>query len=184
MHNAYIAGFLGYLELGKKAGYQENQLLTPSGKSVKSELDRLLALRATSFSKDVDANGYCRILAVSRNFTYLVPELANYLRTNALTKVQEALQEYTRVAPYWFVEKTEQMIEEGVLQPIYDVNALFQAKALILKEPREELAKYLDVPMFARGDYFYIQNLVAAIEAGSAQVTSSAIPDPDDVVDQ
>ena len=27
-------------------------------------------------------------LAVSRNFMYLVPELADYLRVNALTKVQ------------------------------------------------------------------------------------------------
>ena len=125
--------------LGKKAGYAESQLLTPSGKSVKSELDTLLALRASSFSKDDTNNNvdnYCHTLAPSRNFMYLVPELADYLRMNAITKVQEALQEYTRVAPYWFVEKTEQTVLEGVLHPIYDVNAVFQAKALILKEPR------------------------------------------------
>jgi hypothetical protein len=42
---------------------------------------------------------------------------------------------------------------------------MFQAKAWILKEPRDELVKYLDVPGFPRGDLFYIQNLVAAIEA-------------------
>ena len=179
-HNAYIAGFLGYLELGKKAGYLESQLLTPNGKSVKGELDRLLALRAAAFSKDTAVDGYCRTLAVSRNFMYLVPELADYLRGNALAKVQQALQEYTKIAPYWFVAKTEQTMDEGVGQPIFDTNALFQAKALILKEPRGELSKYLDVSTFAHGDLWYIQNLVTAIEAGSTPAISAAVAVPAD----
>jgi len=38
-------------------------------------------------------------------------------------------------------------------------------KAWILKQPREELVKCLDVPGFALGDCFYIHNLVSAIEA-------------------
>ena len=33
-----LRGFLGYLELGKKAGYEESQLLTPNGKSVRVNL--------------------------------------------------------------------------------------------------------------------------------------------------
>jgi hypothetical protein len=175
VHNAYIAGYLGYLELGKKAGYQESQLLTPDGRVVRQELDRLLALRAATFSKDTpyhpspsDPFGegtYCRILTVSRNFMFLVPELADYLRGNALEKVRQAVQEYERVAPYWFVEQTEQTMGESILAPIYDTNALFQAKALILKDPREELSRYLDVSTFARGDLFYIHNLIALLEA-------------------
>jgi hypothetical protein len=44
---------------------------------------------------------------------------------------------------------------------------MFQAKAYILKETREELTKYLDVPAFERGDLCYIQNLIAAVEAGN-----------------
>ena len=70
-----------------------------------------------------------------------------------------------RVAPFWFVGMTEQAIGENAVQPLYDVNALFQAKALILQEPRGELVKYLDVPAFARGDLFYIHNLAALLEA-------------------
>jgi hypothetical protein len=96
---------------------------------------------------------------------FLVPELADYLRGNALEKVRQAVQEYERVAPYWFVEQTEQTMGESILAPIYDTNALFQAKALILKDPREELSRYLDVSTFARGDLFYIHNLIALLEA-------------------
>ena len=48
---------------------------------------------------------------------------------------------------------------------LYSYNSLLSAKALILDEPRDEIAKYLDAPALARGDLFYIQNLVLALEA-------------------
>jgi len=52
-----------------------------------------------------------------------------------------------------------------VISPLLNYNALFQAKAYALKQPRSELTKYLDSPAFERGDLHYIQNLIAAIEA-------------------
>jgi hypothetical protein len=97
----------------------------------------------------------------------LVPELGDYLNQNALAKVQEAVDEYNFTAPYWFVSRYNAVVNEGVMQHLYDYPAVFQAKAYILKESRQELTKYLDVPAFERGDLFYIQNLIAAIEAGS-----------------
>ena len=36
-------------------------------------------------------------------FMFLVPELGQYLHDNALEKVQDALIEYSEIAPYWFV---------------------------------------------------------------------------------
>jgi outer membrane protein assembly factor BamB len=161
VHNAYIAGYVGYLELQKLAGESESP-------AVRAELDRLLNLRATQFSKDnpfTGMNDYRRALNVARNFVYLVPELADYLHDNALYEVQEAVDEYNEIVPNWFVSKFDSSFSEARLHYLYDYPALFQAKALILKEPYEELVKYLDVPAFARGDLFYIQNLVAAIEA-------------------
>ena len=96
---------------------------------------------------------------------FLVPELGQYLHDNALADVQQAFEEYNEVAPYWFVTYYEATTGEGTIQHLYDHHALFQAKALILKEYREELTKYLDVPAVEVGDLFYIQNLVAAIKA-------------------
>ncbi len=170
IHNAYIAGYIGYLGLEKLAGY-------PESSNIRAELNRLLGLRVSQFSKDspyyVPANttggwttiDYNRTLNISRNFMFLTPDLANYLHDNALTKVQAAVNDYTTDAPYWFVSKYDATVGEGVLQQLFDSNSIFLAKAYILKEPRTELTKYLDVPAFEVGDLFYIQDLIAAIEA-------------------
>jgi hypothetical protein len=169
IHNAYIAGYIGYLGLERLAGY-------PESADKRAELDRLLALRVSQFSKDSpyivpDTNdgwttiNYNRALNISRNFMFLVPELGNYLHDHAFTQVQEAISEYNIVAPNWFISEYDATAGEGSLQHLFDNPSIFQAKAYILKESRDELTKYLDVPAFERGDLFYIQNLIAAIEA-------------------
>lgn len=170
VHNAYIAGYLGYLELEKLAGY-------PESVDFQQELNRLLNLRAATFSKDAPESWfqdsskgttrYCRTLNISHNFLYLIPELGLYLHDNALDKVQQAIDAYDVLAPYWFVSKYDVTLGEGIINQLYDYQTIFQAKALILKEPRQELAKYLDVPAVAIGDLFYIENLIATLEAGS-----------------
>jgi len=164
LHNAFIAGYLGYLELEKLAGQSETS-------SVRDTYDQLLLKRITFFDKDSpypDENLlYIRDLNVARNFMYLVPELGEYMQANILTEIEEAVTEYEEIAPYWFVSKFEATFREGTLSPLYNYHALFQAKAYILQQSQEELEKYLDVPGFYRGDLFYIQNLVALIEAES-----------------
>jgi hypothetical protein len=99
---------------------------------------------------------------------FLTPELATYLHDHALTKSQAAITQVNQLTPNWFVSVYDATYREGNLQPLYDSPALFQAKAWILNEPRGELTKYLDVPAFERGDLFYIQNLVATLEAPSS----------------
>ncbi|MBN1657091.1 MAG: PQQ-binding-like beta-propeller repeat protein [Anaerolineae bacterium] len=177
VHNAYIAGYIGYLELEQLAGY-------PESADVRAELDRLLVTRVSNFEKDSPwvvcekplCNEYNRALNVARNFMFLVPELGEYLRTHALAKVETAIDEYSYVAPYWFVTRTTHMYSEGVVNPLYDSDALFQARSLILQEPREKLYKYLDVPAFEQGDLFYLHKLVAVIEA-SGSLAFDASPD-------
>ncbi len=161
-HNAWIAGYWGYLELEKLAGY-------PESADVRAELDRLLALRLSNFEKDnpwgPDSHDFGQDLAVARNFVFLTPELGRFLRSHILDQVEAAVDEYERVAPYWFVTNFEASYNENVIHHLYDYAGLFAAEAFVLHRPREELVKYLDVPAFARGDLFYIQNLIAAIEA-------------------
>jgi outer membrane protein assembly factor BamB len=171
--NSHIAGRIGYLELQKLAGQQESA-------DIRTELEDLLDLRVTTFSKDTFYNHtkgstdmYCQTLSVARNFMFMVPELAEYLYENAYNKVEEAVDEYSWIAPYWFVGKFEATTGEGTFKPYYDSIALFQAKALILKEPYEELFKYLDAPVFDRGDLFYIQNLVTLIDISEEQPSTT-----------
>jgi outer membrane protein assembly factor BamB len=161
--NAYIAGYIGYIEIGRMAGIVEAELAP-----YVTELNHLMVERASEFSKDQPPPvRRANTVSVARNFMYMTPELGAYLRANAAAKVQAALKEYNQVAPYWFVSKYNATSGEGVLQPLYDYPALFQAKALILQEPFDELVKWIDVPAFERGDLFYIQNLIAALEATS-----------------
>ena len=168
--NGWIAGYIGFLALQDLAGMGSTDAALRS--QVISERDRLMQLRANIFSKDSywvpgqpGYTYYKKVFDIAGNFVFLVPELADYLRQNKLAQVQEAVDEYNYIAPYWFVSRYEATIGEGGMSNLHNYNAIFQAKALILQEPRSELTKYLDVPAFARGDLFYIQNLVTALEA-------------------
>ncbi len=167
--NQYIAGYKGYLELQQLAGQAPNQ-------TVLTRYQNLLNLRVNAFSKDTPypplipgstdwEMSYHNSYAIARNFMFLTPELGDYLNQHIYSQVETAVNEYHYVAPYWFVAKFDNSYGEGTFQPLYDVPALFQARAYILKQPYSELVKWLDAPAFYRGDLFYIQNLVAALSA-------------------
>ena len=178
--NAQIAGYIGYVELAKLAGQPYA--------SQESTLDSMMSQRASSFAEDNPWGGPApsmpgnnrQALAVAQNFMWMTPELARYLYDHANSKVQIALDHYRTDAPYWFVSKFEATYREAINQHLYDNWALFAMKAWFTpanaQTTREELAKYLDAPAFARGDLFYIQNLVATIEAESTPLTSVSIP--------
>lgn len=140
--------------------------------SVRNEYNRILALCISTFTKDIPADWlmsthYERTLSISRNYIILVPELGQFLHDNTYSLVNQTFDEYTYLAPYWFEAKSETVFGEGVINHLYDYPTIFAAKAMILNEPYEELAKYIGVPATSIGDLFYIQNLVLAIEAGS-----------------
>jgi outer membrane protein assembly factor BamB len=166
--NLYAAGYLGYLQLKQMAGLGGDSTVT-------GYYNHMLSLRVNNFTKDTpyppigggDTSGisYNNTLAVARNFMFLTPELGEYLNQHILSQVQSAVAEYSYVAPYWFVSQFDDSYGEGTFQTLYDSPALFQAKAWILKQPYNELVKWLDVPAFYQGDLFYIQNLVAALNA-------------------
>ena len=177
-HNAFIAALAGIVGLSEKAGRPDAQ--------ARAELDRLLRLRAELFSKDRPAprpsaasgtatggedqamrNMINEFLpqTIARNFMFLTPQLAACLRERALDKVRDACREYERIHPHWFVSRAEEGWGENSFNPLFDYHTLFQAKAMILKEPYQELAKHLDVPGFWRGDLYYLDNLCACLEA-------------------
>lgn len=180
LENAYIAGYLGFLNLQQLAGKDvvDSTLRT----SVSNQLASLVTSRASDFTKDTywidpatggpatGGNYHYRVLNTARNFMMLVPELRDQMEqagllATFLPKVQDAVNEYNYTTPYWFVSRYEAAPNEGAAASLYDYSGMFQAKAYLLKEPVAQLTKYLDAPSFAQGDLFYIQNLVASIEA-------------------
>ncbi|MCX8178434.1 MAG: PQQ-binding-like beta-propeller repeat protein, partial [Candidatus Aenigmarchaeota archaeon] len=167
--NSWIAGYIGFLELYRLAGSPQQDATLAS--RVQAELDRLLNWRTQQFTKESWAFPSYNIqhkLDTSRNFIWLTPELANHMVNTIPDKVNLALDEYLYLNQYWFVNRFENDMGESSTQHLYNYHALFLANAYILKKPRQELIKYLDVPAFERGDLFYIQNLVVALEASSS----------------
>ena len=161
---------------------------------IKTKRDELLLKRAQFMTKvtpypkgAVNGLDRSRVLNPSRNFIFMVPELADYLNQSSaicadglVSKacVQGVVDQFNTITPYWFVSKFDATTNEGVNQPLYDYNSLLQARALTLKQPFDELVKYIDTPAFAKGDLFYIDNLVSTINAQSINPSPSATPSP------
>lgn len=164
--NTYIAGYTGFLELQELAGQATTDATLRA--TVQSELARLQEMRVDIFTKEpfFGPDRYHRKkLDLVRNFLYMTPELGEYLHAQIPVQVQEAWDEYTYIAPYWFVSRYEATTGEGVMSPLYNYWGLFQAQAYALDAPQAELTNWVDAPAFAVGDLFYLDNLVAALNA-------------------
>ena len=133
---------------------------------------------------------YYESLITYFNFAYMTPELADYLRINARSTdtdkdILAILQKYHDIAPYWMAAHNGETQGESAIQPYQQTHSLFQALAQVKKAPRSELIKYLDTPIVPVGDLYYIDNLVAILEAtgtlptqipGSSTSPATSIP--------
>ncbi len=175
--NQYLAGYLGYLNLLQMARKADDA-------TIRGYYNHLLSLRTANFSVNwpiaiTNEEDPKRALGIMRNFFYMTPEIGDYMNKNISSNtLQQAIDEYNYLAPYWFVSKFDDSYNESTLEPLYDYPALFQAKAYVLKQPFSELGKWLDVPAFQVGDLFYIQNLVAALDSANASLTPTVVPTP------
>lgn len=182
--NAYLAGYRGLMELEKMSGTITDITQSSSYAKYQNVWNTRKNFVKNSPYQSVNNFVYQRTMSVSRNFMNLMPEIAAEFANDATLRasVATAVDEYERVEPYWFVTKFDQTYGEGAYHPLYDYFGLFQAKARILGEPYETLTGYVDAPAFWRGDLFYIQNLVAALDAsdGPIQPPPGVTPSPPD----
>jgi len=180
--NAYIAGHMGYLELEKLATGSESS-------NIRATLNHLLALRLQLLDSldpavrpGPDAPGPVLRGTEAGGFMYLVPELADYLYQNRRARMQYYADTFDDIMPYWFVARSDEQLEEirnGVMSnggnggsetsvtTLHFPHALFQARAKGLRASRAELEKFLDVPAFPVGDFYFMDNLVSILEAGA-----------------
>ena len=188
VHNAFITGYIGYIELAKLAGQPSSAYAAHQ-----AELQRLLSLRYTNFNwymvntadTEILSKNYFYTLITAWNFMNLVPESANYLNQNILAEVADTITRYENMAPYWMQAENGETQGENAIMSYLQTKTLFDAKALILKESKEELAKFLDTPIVPVGDLYYIDNLVSILNATSSgqptltpQPTAITTPSP------
>ena len=191
--NNYIAQYIGFIKLQDLAGMAGTDASIRN--NVISKRDQLLRHRVDYFRKDSsiitdslsmpeDSSYHLRMFNLSRNFIWMVPELGDYFYQNGYQKIKQAIDEYNQIGPYWFSSRYDATMDEGARQPLYDLTML-QGKAYALKEPKEELYKYLDVPTFEKGDLIYLNNLITVMETPLAPTptngpspTSTPMPTP------
>jgi hypothetical protein len=177
--NTYIAGYIGYLNLQQMAGESQSS-------QVKTWLSSSKNMRVNHLNS-VDPKNLHTF--ESGGFLWLVPELGDHLYQNSRSRVAQYVNNYNIYAPYWMVAKADEASRirwENLVHAksynetghahYYDYSSLFNAKAFALKEGRDQLELYLDAPAVARGDLFYIQNLVSVIEAGGPVPTYPTEP--------
>lgn len=175
--NSYIAGYYGYKGLLQLAG-------KPADTAIESYLTSALQKKVQwlplTFTDLYNMSSYD-----SGGFLWLVPELGDYLNQNARSKVNTIIEYQEKMTPYWMIPNVDEghrldnnFYNEGTLSPLYDESSLFLAKAYIQKQSKTELSRHLQNSGMYRGDLFFIQNLVATIQAGSGQPTISPTPTP------
>ncbi|HTP11063.1 MAG TPA: PQQ-binding-like beta-propeller repeat protein [Anaerolineae bacterium] len=173
-HNAWIMGLTGYVELAKLAGN------TTEAAAKQTTLTSLINSRIANLPNTIvspwgpDSHSWAQALTVSRNFMYMTPELGRALQSQAV--ITQALDFYETLAPYWLASKFEGMYGESIVQPLYDVNAIFSAEALARGMSQSNLAQRLDAPSMVRGDLFYITNLVYTLNASGSSASPTATP--------
>lgn len=173
--NEYIIGYQGFLNLYDMVGNPEPSLRA----AVASSLASLIATRTSNFAKDhpwrgtvdnpggIGINNYVRQFNCTRNFLYMTPGLGLAMRSSAQNSlIQTALSEYQYVCANWYIARDHNSFQEISAHHIFDTHALFLGKAYVAGESQAELSKWLDVPWML-GDLYHIQNLVAALDAGS-----------------
>lgn len=183
--NDYLNGYQGFLNLYDMAGTNPDPSLRAN---VASQLAALLSTRLGNFAKDhpwrgavdnpdgLSVNNYVRRFNCSRNFLYMTPDLGQAMRSSAQSAaIVGALNEYEYVCPAWFMARDANSFQEASAHHIFDSHALFLAKAYVAAQPQGTLSKWIDVPWMT-GDLYYIQNVVAALQApaGGALTSESA----------
>jgi len=164
--NSYLAGYIGYQGLRELAGQSRDS-------TIQSYLNSGLQKRVNMLPSTT--KGYYNMgVHESGGFLWLVPEVGDYLYNNARSQVNYGVSTYEQMIPYWMIPNVDEgtrlrndFYNEGTLSHPYDSSSLFLAKAYALKLSRQELENYLHNSGYMRGDLFYIQNLVATIDAGT-----------------
>lgn len=187
--NSFIAGYKGYVELAQLAGepastYQDHE--TELNKLLQWKVEDLMTYPDPQEPYVCDYECYYESMITYYHFAYMTPELAEYLVENdmdpgdpgydAEKDIEAILQEYRDIAPYWMQAHNGQTQGEYTIQPYQQTYSLFQARAQVEQASFEELVKNLDEPIVPVGDLYYIDNVVAALEASSVQPPDSDAP--------
>jgi hypothetical protein len=165
-HNAWIAGYQGYVNLLQLDGQSTTNAQNTLNSLMSSRLANLSVSSVVNSSWNSGTQNYRQLIGASRNMMYMTPELGTYLR-NASSVAANTYNVLSSVAPYWMSTNFDAGYGENAVAFNIDYPAFFGAKAWIMNATREDLVRYLDGPAYPRGDLNFINNAVTVLEAPS-----------------
>jgi uncharacterized repeat protein (TIGR01451 family) len=174
-----ISGAIGYARIAAHLGHpeeaQEGENVAVAGMTAGQDFAAFLE---TANARYPDPRGRTTGLRAPVFFG-LVPELGHYLRdTNedSATAYLDALIDYYDGQYLWYLTRrgAQDGLEESSFHGPELAWSAFLAKAYIQGTDRAELLRYLDRP-WGLGDLYYLQKLVAAIEANAEPDFSSSV---------
>ena len=116
-----------------------------------------------------------RVTAQLVAFRYMVPELAAFLRDHLRPETAELARRVELNLPTWYASFSEAILgwEHNMNHPS-DAFELFCARAWVLDERPEQLARWIDIPWLARGDLFHMNKLAEVVRAFSRTTPETA----------
>lgn len=163
-HNGYLAGLIAYCRM---ALHMRDEEAVQKGVSTTQEAFR----RRLEYEFAYTRGGLITQVPVLRTifgrWRHLTPEIGRLCSEYAKKTHQNLMNVYVDYhRPTWYLAwNVETMWRNECPFSFPTVAAeVFTARALILREPAEKLAQYLDIP-WCKADLFYIQKLAFTIEA-------------------
>jgi len=109
-----------------------------------------------------EVNGYQQVVVFA--LTGLVPEMGIFLKDHLRPESQRTVERIAENSPIWYMAWKPASLGAEVFTDMPQVAVgTMQARAWVLDESAQSLAKYLDVPWLPLGDYFYLQKLTACL---------------------
>jgi hypothetical protein len=172
---AYLGGVsapLGLARLARLAGDQEAERQGERDTATAfARLDHLTALQRPLAARYGFAESWPGpFLYYGFHYLHLTPEVARYVREHpaVLRAVTEPTASAVEHWPMWFVSQASAFSryygESHALSPLYSA-MIFPVKALIERADPAQLRVWVDAEDAPRGDLFFIERLVLAIEA-------------------
>jgi hypothetical protein len=162
--NAYLAGLIAYCRMALRMKDKEavEKGVEKAQRAFRERLEYELAHTRGGLITQVPV-----LRTIFGRWRHLTPEIGRLCATYAKNTHQNLMDVYVdHHRPTWYLAwNVESMWRNECPFSFPTVAAeVFAARAMILREPAEKLARYLDIP-WCKADLFYIQKLVFTIEA-------------------
>lgn len=162
--NGYVAGLMAYCRIAHHVHDQDavQRGLTAARRALRERLEYEFAHTRGGLITRVPVGR-----SIFGRWRHLTPEVGRLLQTYAEAthrQLMDVCVDYHRPT-WWLAWNVELMLRNESPCSLPTMSAeIFDARALILREPQQQLTGFLDLP-WCRADLFYMEKLVACLEA-------------------